>query len=256
MTTQKPTFLLVHGAWHPPSCYQTLITTLSSSFPVKTITHLSLNPSDPQTATCSADTNTLRSTLLSLLSAGKEVILLTHSYGGIPGHAAAHGLSRQIYARAGKPGGVIGVINMAAFIIPEGQSLLAGEENAAWIKEDDPSPGICTVPFPIPVFYQDAPPETALAVSSSLLPHSILSFNSPSPAPAWKDPEFVGRLAYIRCMQDRAIPASMQDLMIKDSGVEWVVRDIDAGHSPFLSRPEELSDILKELAEIFGRKDV
>jgi hypothetical protein len=35
------------------------------------------------------------------------------------------------------------------------------------------------------------------------------------------------------------------------TGVEWKISDIDAGHSPQLSKPEELRDVLVGLAGEF-----
>lgn len=47
-----------------------------------------------------------------------------HSYGGLPGATAAKGLSKSERKAAGKPGGIIGLIFICAFIAKDGQSLL------------------------------------------------------------------------------------------------------------------------------------
>lgn len=77
---------------------------------------------------------------------------------------------------------------------------------------------------------------------------------SPSPPSAWADPGYSGRRAYIRCSQDATIPVFAQDLMVKYSGVEWVIKDFDTSHSPYLSRPAELAECLVGLAEDFVRE--
>ena len=43
------------------------------------------------------------------------------------------------------------------------------------------------------------------------------------------------------CTLDNAIPPFVQELMMKQSGVQWDVQAFDTGHSPFLSQPEELT---------------
>jgi pimeloyl-ACP methyl ester carboxylesterase len=48
--------------------------------------------------------------------------------------------------------------------------------------------------------------------------------------------------SYIRCTDDRAKPRWLSDLVAERLGVEQLT--IDASHSPFLSRPDELAELL------------
>lgn len=52
---------------------------------------------------------------------------------------------------------------------------------------------------------------------------------------------------YIECLQDRAVTLYIQRKMQKDSPCDRVFQ-IDSSHSPFFSKPEELSGILNEIA--------
>lgn len=79
------------------------------------------------------------------------------------------------------------------------------------------------------------------------------AFDSPAPRAAWKEPEFAGKLTFIRCMQDHALPPFLQDMFMEKSGVEWKVKDIEASHSPFASKPEELVKIIVDSAQQFGQ---
>jgi len=108
---------------------------------------------------------------------------------------------------------------------------------------------------PINLFYADLPSEIAARAVENLMPHAFSVFHTPSPPPAWTEEDFKGRLAYVRCMEDAALTPTIQDVMIQGTGVEWVVRDIVTSHSPFLSKPAELTSLLKELAEEFLRAD-
>jgi hypothetical protein len=110
------------------------------------------------------------------------------------------------------------------------------------------------VPEPVGVFYADVPESIAFEAAAQLRPHSTNALMSPSPPPAWVDPEFSGRRAYIRCSEDKAVPAFLQDLMVQRSAVEWVIREFDTSHSPFLSRPAELAECLVGLVEGFARE--
>lgn len=99
-----------------------------------------------------------------------------------------------------------------------------------------------TVIDPIPVLYNGVPKPLASRAAAALLPHSIgiHDCKSPTAAPAWADPEYTGRLAYIRCTEDRCLPVAMQDHLLSASGVTWDIHTLPCGHSPFLSCPVNL----------------
>ena len=61
-----------------------------------------------------------------------------HSYAGIPGAAAATGLARSQRVKEGKLGGIIGLVFIAAFLVPEGMSCsgLQGGNLPSWILLD------------------------------------------------------------------------------------------------------------------------
>lgn len=89
-------------------------------------------------------------------------------------------------------------------------------------------------------------------MAKELLPHSMRVFDSSAPPPAWADEEFANKLAFIRCTADRALPSFLQDMFVQNSGVSWNVRDIDSSHSPTISRPEELVELLSEMVAKFA----
>ena len=80
--------------------------------------------------------------------------------------------------------------------------------------------------------------------TSHLLLQAKASFTSPSPPPAWSDDTYDGHRVYIHTVQDKAIPALGQEMLVKNSGVSWDVRHIDSSHSPFISQPGELSAMI------------
>lgn len=55
---------------------------------------------------------------------------------------------------------------------------------------------------------------------------------------------YTGQFGYIRCSADVVIPIDQQDSMINGAGGQdkWTVRTLKgSGHSPFLSRPDEVA---------------
>lgn len=67
------------------------------------------------------------------------------------------------------------------------------------------------------------------------------------------DVDYKGRIAYIRTVKDVGIPLEVQNMMLKSTGVEWIEKDIDTGHSPQIVQPENLLDMFIELAELWEK---
>lgn len=109
------------------------------------------------------------------------------------------------------------------------------------IRCDDPKP---------PAFH-DVSPVLADAAVLSLISSGLTSFKSPCPAATWDAEAFKGRCAYIRTLNDRALPYEAQNMMLDATGQEWITRDIETGHSPQFAAPEKLSGIILELAKHF-----
>ncbi|KAG6999537.1 hypothetical protein G7Y79_00034g069600 [Physcia stellaris] len=255
-TDIKPTILIVPGGWHSASVYSHFAAQLESlGYPTTTTSLPSVNSKSPQTATCTEDSKALRKELLALIDTEeKDVVILAHSYGGVPAGGAAHGLSKT--TRDGKKGGVLGLIYMSAFVVPEGISLLdyLGGKHAPYCVVDQPSEGLSIASPAKQAFYHDVDSDTADRLASSLLPHATLAYESPAPAQAWQEPAFEGRLGFVRCTVDQALPIFVQDMFVKRSGVKWTVKDMDTSHSPWASKPKELAETVAGLVEAFGGK--
>jgi hypothetical protein len=52
-------------------------------------------------------------------------------------------------------------------------------------------------------------------------------------------------------VNDASLPLALQQMFLDGTGAEWIVKDIESGHSPQLSQPENLVSILIELAKQF-----
>jgi hypothetical protein len=79
----------------------------------------------------------------------------------------------------------------------------------------------------------------------------MTSFTSPCPRATWDDDEYKGRVAFIRTTNDASLPLHIQQMMIDGTGVEWIVKDIESSHSPQISQPENLANMLLGLAKEF-----
>ena len=122
MANSKPTFVIVPRGWHSIPQFRVLIGHLEAAgHPVQTTSLPSLNPGKPSTTDCYTDAEAIRSHLLAPIEAdGKDIVLICHSYDGIPGGGAARTLSRSARAKEARRAGGIGLFDISAFAVPEG----------------------------------------------------------------------------------------------------------------------------------------
>ena len=98
----------------------------------------------------------------------------------------------------------------------------------------------------------DVDPSIAKASIDQLVPHATLAFKSPSPKPAWADSAFAGRLAYIVCTEDQAIPKIGQQIMMQLTGQQWKVKELVGSHNaPFLLKEQEAAQMVEDFITSF-----
>ncbi|KAJ5247775.1 hypothetical protein N7468_002758 [Penicillium chermesinum] len=246
------TILFVPGAWITLAAYEPFLQTLSGAgYDTRFAAYPSLDPKDPTAQDVEADTKAIASTLKPLVEEeGKDVLIILHSYAGMPGAAAATRLSKTQRAKEGKAGGVMGLVFIGAFVVPEGLSCagLQGGNLPLWILLDNPSPNLNLPDDPVGNFAADVEPELAKLLVSEIKPHSSLAFTAPQPHPAWADEEFKGRLAFIVTANDPAVPKEAQYGMMAGSQKEWIVKEIACSHcAPFLNRKDETLALIREV---------
>ncbi|CAG1963108.1 unnamed protein product [Fusarium graminearum] len=79
------------------------------------------------------------------------------------------------------------------------------------------------------------------------------------PPQAWQDDSYRGRLGYIKATADVVNPLTDQENMIAQSGGsdKWITRILEgSGHSPMLSRPEELARVVDSLIQDFQKNTI
>lgn len=102
-----PTIVFIPGAGPTCEYYKHVISILSAKgFPTATVDLPSVGGISPM----ADDAAAIQKVTSELASDGQEIILVMHSYGGIPGTESAKGLARKIRQTEGKPGGIIGLV--------------------------------------------------------------------------------------------------------------------------------------------------
>jgi pimeloyl-ACP methyl ester carboxylesterase len=116
--SDKPVLLFVTGAWHPPKCYDGLKSSLINLGYDCVVPKLPSVGPESHGVTWKADTAKILETAEQFFVQGREVVLIAHSYGGIPATAATQGQGVQERKIAGLKGGFHSIIFLAAFAIP------------------------------------------------------------------------------------------------------------------------------------------
>lgn len=90
--------------------------------------------------------------------------------------------------------------------------------------------------------YHDLPPEEARYWASKIIDQSYAVQNTPITRTAYK---YIPS-TYVVTEDDHALPLQYQEMFAAATGAE--VKKIQSGHSPQLSKPEELADLIEEAA--------
>lgn len=130
--TSKPAIILVPGAWHSPEHFAPTTELLEQAgYSVHGVRLPSVRDEPPFPTSHHPDREAVCAAILSALDdEGKDVLLVMHSYGGIPGSDACDGLSKGDRAKEGKATGVVGLVYIASFALQEGQNLLMARGSA------------------------------------------------------------------------------------------------------------------------------
>ena len=272
-STSKLVFVCLHGAWHSPSYWN------NTKALICIHGYTCICPAFPSTGTISAlsdfleDVDIIRSTVAELVEEKKDVIVVIHSYSGIPGGQALEALGKKTRTERGSEGGVIRLIYIMSFIVPEGfQHLACGtRDNMAPVIKTDFGVGLrllsCLNLFPIlanlystfvgtvivepedakGLFSQDLQDDVVSEMAKNLRPQSLGVFWSTTSYAAWKHVP----TTYFICEND--VPSTVVIagyLLYSAQAVERNKVDIVVkrkfGHTLFLSQLGWMVSMLRE----------
>ncbi|HTW97224.1 MAG TPA: alpha/beta fold hydrolase [Acidimicrobiales bacterium] len=218
------TFALIHGACHGAWCWDLLVPELEAGG-ASAIT-MDLPVEDPQ-----AGIEEYAATVLAALDgAPGDLCIVGHSMGGLVAPVVAE---RRACRR---------LVLLAAPIPEPGNVMLEPAYDERYLAASTLGPDGC-VRFPreaaMEWFYHDCSPEIAGWAAGLLRPQGVRSRDDPSPLQSWPQVP----LSYVLCAEDRIIdPAWVRSVVAERFGL--VAHELGAGHSPFLSRPAELAELL------------
>ncbi|KAJ5113306.1 hypothetical protein N7456_001840 [Penicillium angulare] len=247
MISSKPTILFVPGAWHLPEVFDEARASLTArGFPSAAVALPSIG-AEPPTQGLADDTIAVHNEAERLCDEGKEVVVVAHSYGGLVGAGAVKGLSYAERQNAGKSGGVIMLVYIAAFVAKSGTSLLdmLGGNWLPWMKVDG---DYCHAEDAADVCYNDLSVDDQKKWGSKITHTSRFVFEDPVAHEPWHDLPCM----YLFCEEDQALPLAIQESMATLLG-DYSEYRCPSSHSPFLSMPDKVAEA-SELAAKIGHE--
>ncbi|KNG83193.1 hypothetical protein ANOM_008829 [Aspergillus nomiae NRRL 13137] len=259
MSQSKPSIIIVPGSFSLPDFYDTVVDGVASKgYEVKAIRLRSTEKLQPP-ATMYDDAAAIASEVATLVEQGKEVILVAHSYGGVPTSESIKGLAKT--EGSGKIGGVVKLAYLTALVPPLGAAsadvladipdenrveLQVDEEGYMFFADHAAAAELC---------YSDLPAAEGKAWMERYPRHSAVSFTNPLSYAGYKDVP----VAYLLCADDKVIPAQVQkqqiEIIEKETGRKVDVTVIPTGHIPIASAPEKVVDWIAGLATQYEKAE-
>ncbi|KAL2419931.1 hypothetical protein ABEF95_008733 [Exophiala dermatitidis] len=190
-----------------------------------------------------------------LADQGKAVILVGHSYAGIPITQSVQGLSVKERQKQGKPGGIVRLAYMTAVVpavgesatdvllrLPEDQRLALDVDESGWMSQNDPAKTARTC-------FNHLSLDEGVHWVKQFPKHSSASFASPLTYPGYKDVP----VSYLIHEEDRCITSDLQraaiEMIEKESGAKVDVSSIKADHCSNISAPQLVVDWIVSVVE-------
>ena len=236
-------FVFVHGAWSAPYAWQTvknyLLKTGHQVYLIQLPGH-GQDAADPKTLHMESYIKYVSDSITAI---GRNVILVGHSIAGMIISGVAEKIpdliEKLVYVAAYVP--VSGQSAYALSLLDQqsllGASLLVSEDQSQFdIKRDDI----------INIFCQDG----AQGVQQLILDNYRSEPAAPSSDPVVLSKDRFGKVTkfYIQTLQDHGIGNVLQKEMIGGAAITNIYQ-VESGHFPSLSKPEELSDIFEQIAQ-------
>lgn len=227
----RPTLVFVHGAWHGSWAWEPVTTILQErGWSTAAVDLPSVHAADFETKTLADDAAAVEAAVAAV---DGPVVVVAHSYGGVPTTQAA--LDDR----------VVHVVFISAFVLDEGESLLAAVGGVApgwWVVDGDVVSAGTTQEPPLVLFFGDVDRATADASARRLKTQARRPFVDQVTQVSWRDRP----TTYVITEQDYVFPLPAQEALAARSESRAV--RLPSSHSPFLSQPEAVADIVEEAA--------
>ncbi|MFV0457756.1 MAG: alpha/beta fold hydrolase [Actinomycetales bacterium] len=231
--------VLVHGAWHTSLSWRFVKDELTKAGASATAVDLPGRDNPTVAATASLD-DVVGVVLDTITGVGEPVVLVGHSLSGVVIDHVAQRLPQQVAQ----------LVHIASFVPPPGQRVLdvaswsSFARSMALLQQIDFEQGTSSFPSQsaAAAFYGELDATEAAEAAAQLVTDglAVSACTAAAPVPGMER-------TYVECLRDRAIPIEAQREMCRTGAITRVIT-MDTDHSPFLSRPHQLTGHLLEVA--------
>ena len=232
LPSPRATLVLVHGAWHGPWCWQRLLPQLARQG--LAVQCPALPSAGDAPAGLAEDASRVSAVLRGIAG---PVVLCGHSYGGLVISAVETG---QVDIRR--------LVYLCAYMPEAGESLETSLRNAGerrpghWVRRLPDGRTQVDGERAAARFYQDCPDATQNWAIEQLRPHWAQVLSQPVAQPAWQR----HASTYVLCNADLALAPRIQREVYGPRAQQVVT--LQSSHSPFLSQPRQLAQVLADQA--------
>ncbi|KAF4963263.1 hypothetical protein FSARC_8701 [Fusarium sarcochroum] len=241
MDPSSITILFIPGAWHSAQCFADVANRLQKSGFNTDLVELPSVGAKGHHDDFSSDVAMIRDHASKAISVGQKIVLVAHSYGGVPTTEAIRDFSSH----------VVHFVLVCSFLLQKDASVLStvGGEPLPWwgVSPDKLQMNAKT---PKDIFYDDISQEEADIYISNLKPHSYKAFQSRLTYEGWRHVP----TTYLYCTLDAALPIAAQRRMVQETakGVNIRTEELNTGHSPFFKSPAAVADMIERAVGLRG----
>ncbi len=239
--------VLVHGAWHGGWCWEPVVVELEDRG--HTVRTIDLPSRGNPAGDLHGDAQAVRALVGSL---GRPVVLVGHSYGGAVITEASFGtanIKHLVYLTAVVPDAGESVLEAGNAALVEAGGTPAGEQVAT---TDDAAGDVmvlhedgtmsCRPDRAVELFYHDCDPAIAARAVAALVAQPAATFSQAPNGAGWKEHPST----YVVCTDDHILDETGQRNFARRCNDVVVM---STSHSPFLSDPAGVADIVARLLD-------
>ncbi|KAI1799352.1 alpha/beta-hydrolase [Daldinia bambusicola] len=191
----------------------------------------------------------------SFADAGRDILLVAHSYGCTPATESVRGLTKKERLLQGKTGGIVGLAYLTGLVPEVGCPATSSggtappERPPLMVPGDDGWFYYPDITLTAEVVFSQLPLEQGKAWAEKLVKQSVASFTTNLTYGGYKDVP----VWYLVAEADLSIPPTAQrsqiEMIERVSGNEVDVSTVDSDHSPPITHPQEMISWILRIAQ-------
>ncbi|KAJ7037790.1 Alpha/beta hydrolase fold-1 [Mycena alexandri] len=252
MSPTKPEIIIIPGSFCPLKYYDPVVADLKAhGYSVHGVELETVGRRDTAAPGMYDDAAAIAALVTRLANEGKDVVLVPHSYGGVPTCESAKGLAKTVREKEGKAGGIVRIVFVSAIVPKEGESLREVTADSGvpvdYVGVEGEYLYLTDLVKAAAINLSDLSPEEGLGWAKKFTQHSVASFGEPLTYAAYKDIP----ASWVFLEQDKCVPPELQNKMMANMetvmGGRKVERfPVDVGHCINMSQPATFAKVVRK----------